>query len=507
MANLLSDSFRIYLRKEANHMNKDKIILTALILGTFMTALDVTIVSVALPAISKAFYNDVTTIDVSWILLAYTLALCCFILLWAKLGTNIGYRKVFIIGTIIFVITSAAIGVAGFVDLGDNGLLIVILLRAIQGIGAGMVMSMSLAMVSTYLPEETRGSSIAAVSLAAAVGTAFGPVLGGLLTAIHWSCIFLINIPIGIGCLVLTIMFMDSSKEVLPEVKKRIDVLAAILACIMMFLLIYYIDQGSYLDGGYVGTIGLIMLIGIFLSAGLLIWWEQRAEDPLLSLRLLKSRQVMTANILNTLLFFIMAGCYLLLPIFLQNVYLAQPEFGFSEEQKQIFSGLILVANSVGLIVASPIVGKITDRTHDNKIFVVVGFLIAAVGLFMMFFFKERIVGDKLIFILASLVIMGFGLGMVIVAATNHAYTFAKPEESGQLSGMINMFREGGSSIGIAVLNAIFTTWFVNWGDSGYQAFISGFAHAIFIAAVVAMIGFVVSVTLKNKKDMDDCAN
>ncbi len=475
-------------------------ILVALVLGTFMTALDATIVSVALPAISKDLYDGVTTVNISWILLAYTLALCCFILLWAKLGTNIGYRKVFIAGITIFTISSAVIGSIGLMDM-SNALEFMIVMRAVQGIGAGMAMAMSLAMVSAYLPLESRGSSLAAVTLAAALGTACGPVLGGLLTAIAWPYIFFINVPIGILCLILTIVYINKNMDHVPEEKKKLDVVAAILACIMMFLFIYYLDQGGNLDGGYLGHTGIAILIGMFISGGLLIWWEQRVEDPLISLRMLKTGEIMKANIMNALIFMAMAGCYLLMPIFLQYAFLSN--YDMDDGMKQIVSGLILVASSIGLLAASPLVGKVTDRTHDNKIFMVIGMLIAAAGFLMMFFYKEPDLGKSLAWVIISLIAMGFGIGMVNIASTNHAFSFIKSEESGQLSGMVNTFRQAGSSIGVAVMNAVFMIFFTKWNDiTGPEKLAYGFTHAIFVAVIIAMIGFLLACSMKNKKDM-----
>ena len=167
----------------------EKIVLLALILGIFMTSLDATIVSVAIPTMNEEFgMEGHDTSNISWVLLIYTMMLSSFILLWSKLGSNKGYKKVFVTGVLVFTLSSLAIGLCGLNP--DLGLGIVILLRAVQGLGAGMVMAMSLSMTTTYLPAAVRGSSIGAVTLAASCGTALGPALGGLLTTIHWSYIF-----------------------------------------------------------------------------------------------------------------------------------------------------------------------------------------------------------------------------------------------------------------------------------------------------------------------------
>ena len=125
----------------------EKIILFALILGTFMTSLDATIVSIAIPTMAEEFGEaGQDTSNISWVLLIYTLMLTCFILLWSKLGTKVGYKKVFVTGIALFTITSLAIGLCGFIE--ELGLNAVIVLRAAQGLGAGMAMAMSLAMTT-----------------------------------------------------------------------------------------------------------------------------------------------------------------------------------------------------------------------------------------------------------------------------------------------------------------------------------------------------------------------
>ena len=221
----------------------EKIILLALILGAFMTSLDATIVSVAIPTMAQELGEEGhNTSNISWVLLIYTLMLSCFILLWSKIGSNIGYKKVFMTGIAVFSLSSLAIGACGFIP--ELGLGAIILLRAVQGLGAGMAMAMSLARTTTYLPVSARGASIGAVTLAASCGTAFGPAVGGILTTIHWSYIFFINVPIGLICLFLCMRYMKV-KESPPEKRPRIDALGVVFMFVMMFSFIYSPRDGT----------------------------------------------------------------------------------------------------------------------------------------------------------------------------------------------------------------------------------------------------------------------
>jgi EmrB/QacA subfamily drug resistance transporter len=463
---------------KASMSKADKVVLAALVLGSFMTALDGTIVSVAIPTIAEEFgESGRDTSNISWILLIYTLMLGCFILLWAKLGTNIGYKKVFVIGVSVFTVSSLAIGVCGtaFPHLGMGA---IIALRAVQGLGAGMAMAMSLAMVSAYLPSNIRGSAIGMVTLSSSAGTAFGPALGGLLTAIDWSFIFFINVPIGIVCLLLC----RGMKNNAPESHARLDYIGALFLFVMLFSLIYYLNQAS--DIGWTSEAGIGLLALAFLAAGMVAWWEGRTGDPLISLKMVANRHITGPNVICMLLFMAMAGSYLLLPYYLQYVK------GYSTVEY----GFILVANSIGMMVAGPAVGKAADRTGTCKQFIVIGSLISALGFFLLTMLTKD---SGLLFIVLSLFVMGAGIGMALVGATNFAFKYIAPGEDGQLSGLTNTFRSTGSSAGVATLGAVFGAFVVSSAPDIVSAIMPGFKHAFFIAIILSLMAFVIAMGLK----------
>ena len=459
----------------------EKIVLIALILGIFMTSLDATIVSVAIPTMAEEFGQEGhDTSNISWVLLIYTMMLSSFILLWSKLGTKKGYKKVFVTGVSVFALSSLAIGLCGLNP--DLGLGIIIALRAVQGLGAGMVMAMSLSMTTTYLPAEVRGSSIGAVTLAASCGTALGPALGGILTTIHWSYIFFINVPIGLICVFLCLRYMKV-KENIPENPPRTDFLGVVFMLMMMFSLIYYLNKGQEI--GWMSTTGIILLAVMFAGAGLLFWWEQRASDPLVSMKLITNSNILKANLVTMLMFMAMAGSYLLLPYY----------FEYLKGMETVEYGFVLIANSVGMMASGPLVGRITDRTGDNKTFVVLGTILATIGFIMMMSFAPE---TGLPYILLALFVMGAGLGMALVCATNLAYGYITDEDNSQLSGQTQTFRQAGSSAGVAVLNAVFVANLAIGAGSTAAVLMPAFRHAFFVAVIIAMIAFVIAMASKN---------
>lgn len=457
-----------------------KIILFALVLGTFMTALDATIVSVALPTIAEELLEaGHDTSNISWVLLIYTLMLCCFILLWSKLGSNKGYKKVFMTGVGVFAASSLMIGLCGFFP--GLGLNAIILLRAVQGLGAGMVTAMSLAMVSSYLPKEIRGSSIGAVTLAGSAGTAFGPAIGGILTTFHWSYIFFINVPIGLLCLFLCFKYMHV-KENLENAKSKLDYTGAALLFIMLFTLIYYLNKGP--DIGWTSELGIGLIFLIMIAAGLVFWWEQRTKDPLVDMELIRNPMILKSITVTMLLFMAMAGSYLLLPYYLQYV----------QGYETMEYGFILIANSIGMMIMGPIVGKLADRTGRNKRFIVAGALVCAVGFYMMMLYNDS---TGLGWILLSLFVMGAGVGMAMVACTNLSFEYITEGQNGQLSGITNTFRQAGSSAGVAILNAVFMAFIVTVPAVNL---IPGFKHAFFVAIIIALLAFVIGMGLRDKE-------
>ncbi len=457
----------------------NRMILMALVLGTFMTALDATIVSVAIPTMAAELGEaGHDTQNISWVLLIYTLMLGCFVLMWSKVGSMRGYKKVFMSGVGVFAAASFFIGMCGLFP--AVGLGAIILLRAVQGLGAGMVMAMSLAMVSTYLPKEVRGASIGAVTLATSAGTAFGPAIGGILTTFHWSYIFFINVPIGILCLLMCTRYLTAPEHT-ESAGKRLDVVGAALLFVMLFMLILYLNQGQ--DIGWISEQGLVMIVVAMIAAGGVLWWEGRTEDPLISLEMIRNTMIRRCCLVTMLLFMAMAGSYLLLPYYL----------GYVKGYETMQFGFILIANSAGMMAAGPLVGRIADRTGQNRIFVVAGSLICALGFFMM----TRFAADTgLVWIVASLFVMGVGIGMAMVASTNLSFGYISEGENGQLSGLVNTFRQAGNSSGVAILNAVFMSAIVL---TPTVELIPGFRHAFFVAVVLVMMAFAVAMGLRDR--------
>jgi MFS family permease len=206
-------------------------------------------------------------------------------------------------------------------------------------------------------------------------------------------------------------------------------------------------------------------------------------DDPLISMDLIRNPYIRRCCMVSMLLFMAMAGSYLLLPYYLQ----------FVQGYETIEYGFILIANSIGMMVMGPLVGKMADRTGRCKRFVVAGALVCALGFYMMMMFDAN---TGLPWILVSLFVMGAGIGMALVASTNLAFEYIAEGQNGQLSGLTNTFRQAGSSTGVAILNAIFMAFIVTTQPIDL---VPGFKHAFFFAIVIALAAFIVAMGLKDR--------
>jgi EmrB/QacA subfamily drug resistance transporter len=467
--------------------SKERLIVASIVLGMFMTSLDATIVSVALPSMAENFFGSRSTDTgtITSILLAYTLTVCSFVMLWGKIGTNVGYKRVFILGIAIFTFTSLVIGLTGLMP-SFKSIGLVIAMRAVQGLGAGMAMGMSMAMVSSYL-KRNRGLAMSKVSLAAALGTACGPAVGGILTHFDWSYIFFINVPIGIFCILLSSRAMSGVET--PSERKGIDAFGALLLFVMLFSFILYLNRGGDMGWGSAAGIGLVALT-VLAAAGLFLW-ERRSSDPIVPPSLIRNRSIISANLACLSLFGAMAGSYLLVPYYLEYVMgYSQLEYGVA------LVGIIMIANSLGMLAVSPFVGKVADRTGRNRPLISAGCLVAALGFFMLSRLDQN---SEIWLVLASLFVMGVGGGMALVASTNLAFSHIKEGEDGQVSGLINTFRQAGSSLGVSIMQLVFVSSITAAGVAlAVHPLFPGFGPAFLAATGMAVLAFLISLFAKD---------
>ncbi|MFA5416675.1 MAG: DHA2 family efflux MFS transporter permease subunit, partial [Methanoregula sp.] len=304
------------------------LLILSISLASFMSALDGTIVNIALPTISKGF--DISSSTVSWVATIYLLVMAGCVLIFGKLSDGIGFKKVFLAGFVIFTLGSFSCGLLP--DL-LSSFPVLIGSRAFQAVGGAMITAIAPAMITAYIPMAQKGKAMGIIMTVAALGTAIGPTIGGVLTQfLSWHWIFFINVPVGIIALILGAKVIPAT---MPHDKPAgFDKAGALLIFTGLAALLFAVSEGQTLGWNSPSIIGALALAVITL--GYFVWHELKAADPLLELRLFKNRNFLFTNLIMSLVFFSFAGINYLLPFYLQYV----KGFGTSD------SGLILTSLS-----------------------------------------------------------------------------------------------------------------------------------------------------------------
>jgi EmrB/QacA subfamily drug resistance transporter len=410
------------------------LLIISISLATFMSALDGTIVNIALPTISSAF--DIPASTVSWVSTIYLLVMAGCVLIFGKISDEIGFKKVFLSGFLIFTIGSFA---CGFLPDFIHSFSMLIGSRAFQAVGGAMITAIGPAMVTAYIPMEQKGKAMGIVLTFAALGTAIGPTIGGLLTQfLSWNWIFFINVPVGIVAILL-------GAKVIPGMKARertagFDRTGAVLIFTGLASLLFALSEGQTL--GWADPVIVGTLILAILTLGGFVWCELKARNPLLEIRLFKSKNFLMINVEMCLLFFSFAGISYLLPFYLEYVHGYTPSV----------SGLILTSLSVAMMVGGILAGVLYNRTGGRLLSIAAGIFVVA-GYFLL----TRIrVDTSTGFVILCLVLIGFGLGLMLTPASNMIMNSVSKKYQGMVSSLTSLERFAPMTIGIAISNLVF---------------------------------------------------
>lgn len=403
----------------------------ALLLGVFLSALDQTIVSTALPTIVGELQG---ASHLTWVVTAYILTFTVSMPLWGKLGDQYGRKVFFQAAIVIFVIGSALSGLS-------QSMTELIAFRAIQGLGGGGLIIGALAIVGDIIAPRDRGRYQGLFGAVFGVATVLGPLIGGgLVDSFSWRWVFYVNLPVGILALFVTAAQLPGHFQ---RARHVIDYLGTITLTLATTALILLTSLGGTAYPWISGPIIALALAGVALIAAFIVL-EGRAAEPVLPLALFRNRVFVTASAVLFIMGFAMYGALTFLPIFFQDAKGLSPTI----------SGLQLLPLMGGLLLASTVSGQLISRWGRYKAFPVVGTLLMTVGLFLM----SRIgLATDALMIAGALFVFGVGLGLVmqvLVVAVQNAVPYA---ELGTATSGVTFFRMVGGSFGTAVFGAIFS--------------------------------------------------
>jgi EmrB/QacA subfamily drug resistance transporter len=410
-------------------------VLIVVSLGFFMTLLDLTIVNIAIPSMITSLNASLD--DALWVINAYALVLAVLVITSGRLGDLIGPRIMFMGGIAVFTLASAACGAAP-----SPGWLIGF--RAVQGLGAAMLMPQTLTIITNTFPPERRGAAFGVWGAVAGVATIAGPTLGGLLvTVFDWRWIFYVNLPIGVLVLLIT-------PVIIPDLRlgrrHRIDVPGVLLASAALLAICYGLVEGQRYDWGQINSflsIPLILGAGVVLLVAFLV--DQRltqGREPLVPFALFRDRNYSVVNWISGVLAIGMMGIFLPFTIYLQSV------LGFSA----LKAGLAMAPASLISLPVAPVAGRMTDKI-GGKYILMSGLILFGAGMGWLALIATP--ASTWPDFLAPLLVAGIGMGCTFAPLVTVAMRDVDPRMAGAASGVLNTVRQVGLVIGTATVGAL----------------------------------------------------
>jgi EmrB/QacA subfamily drug resistance transporter len=448
--------------------------LIVLCLGTLMIVLDTTIVNVALPSIRADLGFSQTSL--AWVVNAYLLTFGGFLLLGGRLGDLYGPRRLFLIGITLFTLASLACGLAG-----SEGFLVTA--RAVQGVGGAIASAVSLSLTMNLFTEPAeRAKAMGIFGFVAAGGGSIGVLLGGVLTSsLDWHWIFLVNLPIGIAVVVLSLRLLPGTRT---NATGRLDVAGAVTVTASLMLAVYAIVNGN--QAGWASGRTLGCLAGAVALLALVLVIESRVSSPLMPLTLFRRRNLATANVVGVLWAAAMFAWFFMSALYLQLVLGYSPlQVGLAFLPANLIMGALSVGVSARLVMRFGIKPPLAA-----------GLSCAALGLVL--FARAPVGGSFVVDVLPSMILLGIGAGIAFNPVLLAAMSDVAPEESGLASGIVNTAFMMGGALGLAVLASLATsrTDSLRTDHSPLAALVGGYHLAFVVGAVFATAAAVVGATL-----------
>jgi EmrB/QacA subfamily drug resistance transporter len=452
--------------------NKKWWTLAAVSFGLFMIMLDNTIVNVALPTIERSLHLKISELE--WVVTGYALTFGALMLTGGKLADLMGRRAIFVLGLVIFTLSSLACGLAGSAS-------VLIGARVVQGVGAALMNPATLSIITVTFPPKQRGTAIGIWAGISALALAIGPLTGGLIVEnLNWNWIFFINVPIGVLAILAAFAFIPESRDTSAE--QRPDLAGQFTSALGLFALSYGLIEANGYGWTSSRILGAFALAVVSLAAFVVL--EMRQRLPMLDLSLFRNRGFAGANTVMGFVGLAMFGIFFYVSLYVQQV------LGYSPVQ----AGASFLPWTVLIILLAPVAGKLSDRLGPRR-FVTTGMAIIAGSMVV---FSRVGLGASYWQLLPGMLLGGLGMSIAMAPTTAAAMHSVRPEKAGVGSAVLNSMRQVGGSLGIAIMGAIVASGISSSLASGHSrpvAFVNGYHHAVEVSALIALAGAVIAFT------------
>jgi EmrB/QacA subfamily drug resistance transporter len=446
-------------------------VLAAVSLAAFMTYLDNNIVNVAIPTIQRSLHLSVSGLE--WVVSSYLLTVAGLLLVGGRLADVFGRRRLFLIGMVIFTLSSLAAGLAG-----SGGVLIGS--RAIQGIGAAMLMPATLAIImATFTDVRERSTAIGIWAAVGALALATGPALGGLISQhLHWGWIFLINVPIGVVTFAIAIFYVAESRA--ESATRQLDLPGLATSALTLFALTYGLIEGNVSGWTSPRILGAFAVAAA--AAGIFLAVEARSAHPMVDLTMFRRREFSGGTGTMMIWAFGILGIYFFTSLYLQQI------LGFSPVE----AGLAFVPMALCIAIFASLAPRIEARAGAHRT-VAAGMLLMVIGLIL---FARLGLNAGYTSLLPGFMLFGAGAGLMNVPLTTATMAATPPAVAGVASALLNASREVAGLLGITVIGAVLRTAqgaSARGGADPVHAFLDGYRVGLLVTIGLMAAGVVVS--------------
>jgi EmrB/QacA subfamily drug resistance transporter len=442
--------------RKVEHISSARWVLVCLSLPLLLSSLSTSSANVALPTLVQEL--NVSFQEVQWVVLAYLLAITTLIVSVGRLGDIIGRKRLLLSGLFLFTVASVLCGVV-------SSLFLLIVFRAMQGLGAAIMMALSLAFVRETVPKEKFGRTMGLLGTTSAIGTALGPSLGGFLIAgISWRAIFFINLPIGILTFLLVSRYLPADQQRTKVQKVDFDSTGTFLLALTLaaYALAMTIGHGHY------GKLNVFLLSAAILGGVLFVLAEQKSDSPLIRLSAFRNPMLSAGLVMNALVSTVMMATLVIGPFYLSRA------LGFN----QVIVGIIMSIGPVISTLSGIPAGRIVDRLGTPSA-VIIGLIVMVVGSFALSAFSGSL---GIVGYIAAIAVLTPGYQLFQAANNTSVMMDVLADQQGVISGILNLSRNLGLITGASVMGAVFSL------ASGANEIISAQPEAIVSGMRITMV-------------------